>query len=350
MNFQGRTQKLQASLATTHSALLVEEPINIYYLTGCDISTGTLYVSPERITLLVDGRYFGSCTEKCPFEVMLIEESTLPLLTKKDNITSLGIDANTTTVARLEKLKSALTNIAITPLDAPVSALRIIKDEEEKNLLRAAAKLGSAGYDHAVSLLKPGITEREVASALEIFWLQQGGNGLAFSPIIAFGPNSALPHHRAGDTILKENDTVLIDIGVVKDKYHSDMTRVKEIGKAPHEWHHIYAIVREAQEQALSACKAGISAGELDQKARAHITENGFAAYFTHSLGHGVGLEIHENPFLRNKKPQADVVLEAGMVITIEPGIYIPEMGGVRLENTVIVTENGFEDITLRDL
>ncbi|MFA6915514.1 MAG: Xaa-Pro peptidase family protein [Parachlamydiales bacterium] len=350
MDHLSRTQKLQNTLKSSTEALIIEEPINIFYLTGCDISTGTLYISKHRSTLLVDGRYFESCTGKCSIDVMLIEEGTLPHLIQKDSIASLGLDANTTTVARMEKLKESLPGIAIIPLDAPISALRIIKDEQEIALLRTAAQLGSSGYDHAVSLLKPGITEREVASSLEIYWLQQGGNGLAFAPIIAFGANSALPHHRAGDTVLKENDSILIDIGVVKDKYHSDMTRVKTIGTAPKEWHHIYAIVREAHEQAMKACKAGITAGELDQIARSHITENGYAAYFTHSLGHGVGLEIHENPFIRNKKPQADVILQAGMVITIEPGIYIPGMGGVRLENTVIVNENGCEDITLRNL
>lgn len=350
MDFQTRINKLQEALPSLQDALIIEDPINLYYLTGCDISTGILFLSHHRKALLVDGRYFESCCQTSPIDVMLIADETLSNLTKKDQITQLGIDAQKTTVSRMEQLQKTLPSLSLKFLDSPLTPLRMIKDKDELELLRTAAKLGSAGYDHVLSLLHPGITEKEVASALEIFWLQEGCNGVAFSPIIAFGANSALPHHRAGATTLKENDIVLIDIGVIKNKYHSDMTRVKPIGNVPAEWHHIYAIVRESQEIALSFCKPGITAGELDNKARSHITENGYAAYFTHSLGHGVGLEIHESPFIRNKKPQADVVLQPGMVITIEPGIYIPELGGVRLENTVIITENGFEDITLRNL
>lgn len=348
VNYEKRLQNLQKKLAKfLVKAFLIESPIDIYYLTGIKLSTGILLVSAHDTVLIVDGRYYESC--RMAFNhVVLLNDTTLIDLTRQLQI--IGIDQETTTLSRFESLNKQLPEVTLKPISSPLEPLRIIKDKQEIDLLKKAAELGSKGYDYACSLLKPGVKEKDVALALEIFWLQNGAEKLAFEPIIAFGPHSALPHYRSGDGILKDNDCALIDIGVVKESYNSDMTRVKFFGDPPHPLKTIYQVVKEAFQAALESCKPGVTTGELDQRAREIIAQAGYGDNFTHSLGHGVGLEVHESPYLRNKIPFANIVLQKNMVITIEPGIYLSGIGGVRLENTILITENGFENLTLRTL
>lgn len=172
---------------------------------------------------------------------------------------------------------------------------------------------------------------------------KKGGQGVAFEPIIAFGENSAIPHHRASETRLSQGMTVLIDIGVKWKGYHSDMTRTLFWGEPPEIMREIYDIVQEAQMRALTICKPGTLIGELDSAARDYITSKGYGEKFLHSLGHGVGLEIHEWPLIRKREPYQSLPLQAGMVITIEPGIYLSNIGGVRIEDTIVITPTGYE-------
>jgi Xaa-Pro aminopeptidase len=225
-----------------------------------------------------------------------------------------------------------------------VQNLRLIKDAEEISKLRAAAQLGYEGYLFALSLLREGVSEKELALALELFWKERGASRLAFDSIIAFGPNSSMPHYRPDETTLKQNTSVLIDCGVVLSHYHSDMTRVAYFGNPPQEIQTIYPIVEEAKAKAIEACRPGTLIGDLDRIARDWIQSKGYGEYFSHSLGHGVGLEIHENPIIRQTGPFSEKPLKTGMVITIEPGIYLPGIGGVRLEDTILITENGYEN------
>jgi Xaa-Pro aminopeptidase len=192
------------------------------------------------------------------------------------------------------------------------------------------------------------MTESEAALELDFFWKKRGGQGFSFDPIIAFGANSSMPHYRAGITPLKKGDTVLIDIGVMVNNYHSDMTRTVFFGEPHPEMRKIYNIVREAQTRALDAVKPGVHAGELDKAARGYIEAEGYGPQFSHSLGHGVGLEIHEWPFLRNRVPMADIPIKEGMCLTVEPGIYIEGLGGVRIEDSIIVTQEGYRSLTNR--
>lgn len=339
---------------------ILEEGVNLYYLTGQNLSSGKLLIHPKGAFLLVDGRYYSLCQKTSPFPVILEKTpyALFELLASDEfrEVESLGFDSSHTSYNKFLEWKKGITllneqkrennPLSLEPLDNPLMPLRIIKEPEEIDKLRQAAILGSEGYDYARSLLKEGILEQEVAMELEIFWKRCGAKGVAFDPIIAFGPNSAIPHYRAGNNRLQKGQTVLIDIGVNLDQYHSDMTRVLFFGDPDPKLVEIYEVVRRAQERALKRCHPGTLIGDLDKEAREEIANAGYGEYFTHSLGHGVGLEIHETPFLRSKA--VDQRLEAGMVITIEPGIYLPGFGGVRIEDTVVITKDSHENLTNR--
>lgn len=360
MHYSARLQKLQTHLKNECcDLLLVEDVTNIYYMTGIELSTGKLLVDTEGACLFVDSRYYENCQKHCPFSVILLEANALEnWLSQRNAISTIGFDSSTTSYEtyqawkkQFSKLKKRLgkpSSLKLIALNAPFRMLRCIKDADEIALLRNAAQLGSEGYDFLCNNLIAGISELELALELEIFWKRKGSKSLAFNPIIAFGANGSMPHYRPGKTRLKKGDSVLIDIGVNVNHYHSDMTRIVFFGPAHKKIREIYDIVREAQAHALRLCAPGTPIKKLDLAARNYITKSGYGERFTHSLGHGVGLEIHEAPSLTQKGPDKNLKLQEGMVITIEPGIYLPDIGGVRLEDTVVITKHGYENLTNR--
>lgn len=355
-----RIKKLQKTLQDISlDSLLVDDPINLLYLTGLTLSLGNLFISQKDLFLLVDGRYFESCKKMCPFPVYLSPPYTLANLLESEScksIETLGFINETTTYKSFTDLQETINGvnsktqraITVKPVNNIIKEQRQVKEPQELDLLSQAAALGSLGYDFVCTQLKEGISETELATELEIFWKRKGGHGLAFDSIIAFGPNSSMPHYRACDTKLKKGDTVLIDIGVKYRHYHSDMTRVVFFGSPSEQMRAIYDVVKDAQKASLDLCRPGVTVGELDHAARHLITERGYGDKFPHSLGHGVGLEIHEYPALRNTPPYQDLILEAGMVITIEPGVYVPGVGGVRIEDTIVITTAGHDNLTNR--
>lgn len=339
--------------------LIIDDKINLYYLTGLDLSSGKLVVHEEGAHLAVDSRYYELCKKKSPYPVLLSEGKMLSDLLSNPGIgklQSLAFNSDNTTYGAFLQFQHEIThlnqttkrNLVLKAIDNPITILRMIKDPSEINILREAADLGSQGFDFICSLIKEGITESEIAIELEIFWKRKGGKTLAFDPIIAFGSNSSMPHYRVGTKKLAKGKSILIDIGVNLEHYHSDMTRVIYFGKPDPKLLAIHGIVQQAQKLALDLCKPNITLGELDKVARNHIEEQGYGENFTHSLGHGVGLEIHEFPTIRNKPPYSAMPLSKGMVITIEPGIYLPGIGGVRIEDTVVITATGHENLTNR--
>ena len=332
-------------------ALLIENKIDLYYLTGFLLSAGKLLVHSKGAYLFVDSRYFELCQKASPFPVILENKTALmEFLTNPENssIRTLAFDIDNTSYKRYLELQGDFKEYILTPMDAPIKFLRTIKDQEELAILREAALLGSEGFDFVCSLLREGISEIEVAMELEIFWKRRGSQSLAFDPIIAFGANSSMPHYRSGKAKLQKGDIVLIDIGVNFQHYNSDMTRTVFFHKADPKLLEIHSIVEGAQQAALALCRPGATIVELDRAARDFITAKGYGDRFTHGLGHGVGLEVHEWPVVRQPTLPKHSILESGMVITIEPGIYIPDLGGVRIENTIVITPEGYEDLTDR--
>lgn len=352
--FQSRLQKLQKLLLEQDIDLfLIENPVNIYYLTGIEVSTGQVIASSNHAFFLVDNRYFELCKKTSPLSVLLSSEVTIKSLLNSPEFRqakTVGFDSENTSYKSYEELKAITDGLArrLVPTNDLVKKLRAVKDKNEIAILQEAAELGSLGFDYVCYLLKEGISEQEIALELEIFWKKRGGRKPAFDPIIAFGPNSSMPHYRASDTVLLQGQSVLIDIGVTWKHYHSDMTRVIFYGTPHPKILEIYEVVLEAQNRALEACKPGILVGQLDAIARDHIAEKGYGQYFVHSLGHGIGLEVHELPTIRNKGESKNEPLLEGMAITIEPGIYLPGLGGVRIEDTVVITKDGHENLTKR--
>lgn len=219
----------------------------------------------------------------------------------------------------------------------------MIKDEHEVKLVRESIKLLDRGFKEARGILNPGVIENDAALALEFAFKRMGAEALAFDTIIASGERGALPHGKASGKRIKKGELVVVDMGVVLNGYNSDETRTFCLGKTNAEQKKIYNIVLEAQEKAIEKIRPGVKATEVDLAARAHIEKAGYGKYFGHGTGHGVGLDVHEAP---NVSPFSSDVLEEGMIVTVEPGIYIPGMGGVRIEDMVLVVKGGFEVLT----
>ena len=349
-----RIKKLQQHLKDWNvDALIVTNPIDLFYLTGVEMSVGKLFVAVQDVVLFVDGRYLEKCQKFISFPVVLdskdaqIELFSTPGFSK---VKTLGFDSNATSHAAFVILQQlgGQVDVKLVALSQPVHVLRIIKDPQEQQKLRVAASLCSKSFDYITTCFHPGITEKEVVQKLKVYWLQNGGDATSFEPIIAFGKNTSMPHYRSGDTELLANDIILVDIGVMVAGYHSDMTRMLFIGKPNPKLVEIAAVVKNAQEAAISACRPGVMTRDLDAIARNVIIKAGYGEFFVHGLGHGVGLEIHELPYLKKETTYPNVELAAGMVITIEPGIYIPDLGGVRVEDALIVINEGSENLTNR--
>lgn len=357
MNYSKRLEKLQIFLKEKNlDALLVDSPINIFYLTGMSVSLGRIIVEQKNALFFVDARYVETCKKNSPIPVTLSSDNAfLSYLSspKYANFQTLAFDSLFTnyynfTVLKEQILSTKNPHLTLTPIEHPLEKLRNIKDREEIYALKQAAELGSLGFDFACSLLKENISETEVSQELEIFWKRKGSDKLAFEINISFGPNSSMPHHRASTAKLKKEQVVLMDIGVTLNHYNSDMTRTVFFGTPSHEMHKIYSIVQEAQQTALDHCHPGVSLGDLDFISRSVIEKAGYGKHYSHSLGHGIGLDVHEFPTIRNTPPNKDFLLTPGMVITIEPGIYLPKIGGVRIEDTIVITENSYENLSLR--
>jgi len=348
MDYNRRFIQLKQLLPTLKvEAILVENPIDLLYLTGLSLSSGQLLISEKDACLILDGRYFEKGGEQPLYPVVKKSPEALKEWLKAQRIASLGFDAAQTTFQGYQQLQDSINAsnsfTSLVPLNAPIHHLRRVKDQDEIACLRKAALLNRRGCRFVIESLQEGITENQLARELEIFWLKNGGQKLAFDPIIAFKANASQPHYRAGETPLEKNMQVLIDIGVVVNQYASDMTRVVFFGEPSPLIQEIYTIVEQAKACAFALCRPGEKVKNLDMAARKLISDHGYGEQFTHSLGHGIGLETHEPPTLRSEGPYSEMTLEAGMVITIEPGIYLPKIGGVRLEDTILITDTGYE-------
>lgn len=341
-----RIKSLQKRLAASDlDACLIESSVDLLYFTGLQLSAGKLLVHKAAALLLVDGRYFQVAKEKAEMPVAPDTAGEVAAFCQKNRVKCLGFDAGHTTYDQFLGLKQSLKKGGVQAKLEPSSAFfklcRLIKSPDEIALMKKSAKLAWKGFLFLQSLLKTGITEKEMARSFEIFCLEQGADKLGFDPIIAFGKASAMPHYRPGNARLKEGDLVLIDIGVVLNHYHSDMTRVLFYKKEDPYLAKLYAITKKAQANALKLCRPGVKLKELDLAARSVMAKEKVEELFVHNLGHGIGLQCHEFPRISSKGEDRECVLEEGMAITIEPGLYVPGKGGVRYEDTVIITKTG---------
>lgn len=329
--------------------LLISQPENRRYLSGFTGSAGALLITATRALIATDSRYFEQVGRECPqFELVKVTrsvEEVLPDMLRDAEVSRLGFEADHVTVHNLETWKTAVPGVEWLPTRQVTANLRAIKDEAEIAALRRAIALTDEALAAALAAARPGMTELELAWSIESYMRTHGAHGVAFELIVAGGPNSALPHARPGDAQLLAGEPIVIDIGAEVDGYHGDMTRTVCFGEPndPERFWEVYNTVLAAQTTAEAGIRPGMSAPEVDALARDVITQAGYGAAFGHGLGHGVGLEIHEAPRLSRASTET---VQAGMMITIEPGIYIPGWGGVRIEDIVLITENGAEVLT----
>jgi Xaa-Pro aminopeptidase len=355
MDYKLRQNGLRKRLASSGlDGLLVTHLANIRYLCGFTGSAGLLLVEEAGSTFFTDVRYDTQGREEVQgAKVIIARKALLNALgewivarRKKSRAKgwTIGIEAEHLTVAERKRLVDLLP-LGTRLRNAPglVEKMRMLKDTDELKLIRAAVQLGATLFDRALKISRPGIKECELAAEMEYAARRAGAEEMSFPTIIASGARSALPHGRASDQAIAPGGFVVCDFGVILDGYCSDQTRTVWVGAVPKEARRAYESVREAQEAAIAAVRPGISAGEVDAAARKVLRKAGLGRYFTHSTGHGVGLEIHEAPRVAAGQTE---VLRPGMVITIEPGVYFPGKWGVRIEDMVAVGEDGCEVLT----
>lgn len=327
-------------------AFMVSNDVNRRYLSGFDGSAGTLLISQEKAYLVTDFRYIEQATAQAEgFEVKKRGDDlhqSMAQLFAECGWSKIAFESKQVSYAEYIEMKEEL-GVELIPLDGAVEKLRMIKNKRELEILRSGAQELDRAFRYICTKLRPGVTEKEIDLELEFYLRRNGAEAAAFRFIVASGERGALPHGTATTKKLAHGELVTIDFGAVYDGYATDMTRTVAIGSTVQRQREIYGIVEEARSAAAAFVKPGIKANEADQVARDIIEKAGYGAYFGHGLGHGVGLETHEQPTLN---PRSTTLLEPGMVITVEPGIYIPGWGGVRIEDMVLVTAEGAELLT----
>lgn len=345
---RSRLDALRAELDTHDCDAFVSffPPAN-EYLTGFRGSTSAVLITATEALFLCDFRYTEQAGEQVKtFKVEEVAggvEAAAGERLKGFGVTRIAVEPSTLTLEQSATVERTAGR-AVVPIKGLGTAARMIKSEEEQAKLRAASTLAEDALESVLPLLKEGITEAEFVAHLEFEFKKRGALGSSFSPIALFGSRSSLPHGVPGKRPLKDGDIVLLDLGCILESYCSDLTRTFVFGTIPGNWfEEIYQVTLTAQLAALGAIRPGVSCRDADAVARDIITEAGYGKYFGHGLGHGVGLEIHEAPRLNQ---HSDTILQPGMAVTVEPGIYIPGQGGVRIEDLVVVTETGCEILT----
>ncbi len=341
-----RIQKLRQFLQEAGlDAMLITRPENQRYLSGFTGGDAVLLITAEVKLILTDSRYYEQVAEESPSFTLVKLEKPIPVvvrhLLRSHGIKSLGFESTHLTHAQYREWRGRGTRWH--PLKEAVESIRLIKDADELALIRQAIALSDTACEHIRQVLQPGMTEREVAWELESHMRSHGAEAVAFSIIVGSGPNGAKPHAVLQDRKILAGEPIVMDFGARVNGYHSDLTRTLCLGKPSQELQGLYDIVLRAQLTAEQQGKPGMEGREVDALARKVISDAGHGAHFFHGLGHGVGLAIHEGPGVGQ---QGTTQLQPGMVCTVEPGIYLPGWGGIRIEDMVVVTDNGLEVLT----
>ena len=328
------------------ASFLITSPYNLRYLTGFTGTTGLALISLEKAYFITDFRYTEQAAKQCVgYEVV---KNVGPIL---------EVVADIVETTKLENLAfeeayvpfkqyvdvETLLEVDLVPVSGMVEELREVKDEAEVAIIEKACNIADQAFSHILTYIKPGMTEIQVANELDCHMRSFGASGVSFETIVASGLRSAMPHGVASDKVIEEGDLITIDFGCYYNGYVSDMTRTIAIGEPSDKLKEIYNVVKEAQQKVLDVAKPGMTGVELDAVARDYIASKGYGEAFGHSTGHGIGLEIHEGP---NVSKLAEKAFVPGNVITNEPGIYLPGIGGVRIEDDMLVTENGIKRLT----
>jgi Xaa-Pro aminopeptidase len=325
-------------------ALLITQLANVRYLTGFTGSSALALVGHAGSVFFTDGRYDEQSRHEVPdlTRVASMENPAGAILEHSERlgVERLGFERHAVTVAQLERWQGAFEGVELVGVGEEVERLRSEKDAEELALLRAAQDATDGAFEDILDVLVVGTTERRAAAQLELALARHGADAPSFDVIVAFGEHAAEPHHRPCHRALAEGDVIKMDFGALVDGYHADMTRTVAFGEPVAELRKVHDIVAAAQQAGIDALRPGALAADVDRAARGVIEEAGYGDRFTHGLGHGVGLEIHEGPSLRR---DGEDIIPAGAVVTVEPGVYLPGLGGVRIEDAVGVTEEGPE-------
>jgi Xaa-Pro dipeptidase len=323
-------------------ALLVTKLPNVRYLTGFTGSSGMALVAPAEAVFFTDGRYAEQSRHEVPDlpTVASMDPPTGAILDhcRRLGVERLGFERHAVTVAQLEGWRETWEGIGLAGVGEEVERLRWTKDPEERALVRSAQEATDGAFEDVLDALLVGITERQAAVALEQAMARHGADGLSFDSIVAFGEHAAEPHHRPCHRALAEGDVIKMDFGAECGGYHTDMTRTVAFGEPAAELRKVHDVVAAAQQAGIDAVRPGAVGGDVDRAARRVVEDAGYGDRFTHGLGHGVGLEIHEGPSLRRG---GEDVLPEGSLVTVEPGVYLPGIGGVRIEDTVEITGDG---------
>ncbi len=347
--YPARVARLRQELARARlDALLITHPPNLYYLSGFSGDAGALLVEPDRMTLFTDGRFTVQAREEVPDARLCISRSSALVaagesMPRREGL-RVGLEAARMSVAGSAALrKAAGKRIRWQPLEDTVEKLREVKDATELAVMRQAARLASEVFEEVLQLVKPGARELDLAAEVEYRLRRKGASGASFETIVASGVRAALPHACPTDKLLQKNELVVFDLGAILRHYCSDLTRTVYLGRAPARIRRWYGAVAQAQAAGREALGAGVAAGRVDAAARAVLNRRGLGRYFVHSTGHGLGLEIHETPRLGRGEKQR---IRAGNVITVEPGVYVEGVGGIRIEDDVAVFTDHTEVLT----
>jgi Xaa-Pro aminopeptidase len=330
--------------------LFTSSVANITYLTGFTGDSSRLFVSKERCVLMTDGRYTEQAGNECPPEVEVFKwidnkryaEETYQHIINVPYIKKLGIEGNILTVVEYDILKNSLTGIELVSINGVVEKLRQLKEDYEIECLHTACAISDKALEDTIPFIKEGVSELALAARLEYHLKTNGAENLSFDTLIISGSRSSLLHGKPSNKKLEQGDLVLFDFGALYKGYHADISRTFILGKASEQQKEVYSIIQRAQMEAVNSLKPDISSLIPDQMVRSIIPDK-YIEYYYPGLGHGVGLQIHEEPFLGKDH---DDILRKNMTITIEPGVYIPEWGGIRIEDTVVITENGTKSLT----
>jgi len=326
--------------------MLITGATNRRYMTGFTGSAGVVLISPAEAKLIVDFRYVEQAAEQAPeYEVVRIRDSLpdqVALEAEKMGIARLAFERDHITFGAYEEY-SGKVKARLTPAAGVVESLRMIKTEQEIECLRKAADIADRTFSRVLELIRPGVAEKEIADEMESIMRQLGADSSGFAPIIASGWRAALPHGLASDKKIEKGDAVILDFGACYRGYRSDMTRTVAVGDPGDRIRQIYEIVLDTQRSCLARLGPGVSCREVDETTHEAVRLRGYGEHFGHGSGHGIGLDIHEEPFF---SPKSDKTLQPGMVVTFEPGIYLPGLGGVRIEDDVLITAEGAEVIT----